>query len=298
MEIKFIKEFLVLAEMCNFQEAAEMLYISTSSLSKHIKTIEEELGGPLFDRTTRSVKLNECGDTFYEYARQMIKLYDDCTDALNELHINSDNTLSIGFLARFEQCGIVETISDFSKNDPRISLHMLASNQPKELLREQKCDFVFDSDSCQKDHDIEGLLYKTDHLVAVLPPDHPLSKEDHVTIEQLSDQEFIMHSDTSGDAAVRFENYRKLFQQAGFEPNVIMTASFTSTVVKLVKQGRGITIMNRMFVPAAIQSSVAVVDIHPIMPLSIYVLYLKNSIMSPAAKDFLRYIKTLGANKS
>jgi DNA-binding transcriptional LysR family regulator len=291
METGFIKEFIVLAETCNFQEAAERSYISLSSLSKHIKALEKELGFPLFDRTTRSVKLNEYGLKFYEYALQMIRLYDECGGALNKLGSANDNHLAIGFLPRFEQCGIVETLSDFSKSHPRISLHMVASNHAKELLRRRKLNIVFDDDACQKDRDIERLLFKTDHLVAVLPLEHPLSQEGHVTIEQLREQDFVMHSDTPEETSAKFQDYRKLCLSAGFEPNVIMTASFTSTVVKLVKRGRGIAIMNRMFVPATLLSDVAIVDIHPFLSSSIYIIYLKNNAMSPAEKEFLRYIK-------
>jgi DNA-binding transcriptional LysR family regulator len=294
LETGFIKEFIVLAETCNFQEAAERSYISLSSLSKHIKAIEKEMGVPLFDRTTRSVKLNEYGLKFYECALQMVRLYDECAGALSKINLDNDNHLSVGFSARFEQCGIIETLSDFSKIHPHISMHMVASNQAKELLHEQKLNFAFDDDACQKDGDIERILFKTDHLVAVLPLEHPLSKEDHVIIEQLREQDFIMHISAPGETSVKFQDYRKLCQAAGFEPNVIMTASFTATVIKLVKQRRGIAIMNRMYIPIPLLSEVAIVDIRPFLSSSVYVLYLKNIIMSPAEKDFLRYIKSVG----
>jgi DNA-binding transcriptional LysR family regulator len=293
MEIGFIKEFIVLAETCNFQEAAERSYISLSSLSKHIKAIEKELGFSLFDRTTRSVKLSKYGLKFYESALKIIRLYDECAAAMSELSFDDGNHLAVGFLPRFEQCGIIEALSDFSQSHPHISLHMVASNQAKELLRERKLNIVFDDDVCQKDSDIEKLLFKTDHLVAVLPLGHSLSKEDHVMIKQLREQDFIMHSDTPWETSVKFQDYRKLCLAAGFEPNVVMTASFTSTVVKLVKRGRGIAIMNRMYVPAVLLSDVAIVDIRPFLSSSIYVLYLKNNTISPAEKDFLRYIKAL-----
>jgi DNA-binding transcriptional LysR family regulator len=58
MEIDYWREFVVLAQTCNFQETAEILYSSQSTLSKHIQCIEAELGIPLFDRTTRKVKLS------------------------------------------------------------------------------------------------------------------------------------------------------------------------------------------------------------------------------------------------
>ena len=58
MELKYIREFVSLAETGSYFETSERLFITTSSLSRHIKALEEELGMPLFDRTTRKVELN------------------------------------------------------------------------------------------------------------------------------------------------------------------------------------------------------------------------------------------------
>ena len=59
-----LKEFMVLAETKNFWEASDRLYMNQSTLSKHIKSLENELGVPLFTRTTRRVELTSYGQTF------------------------------------------------------------------------------------------------------------------------------------------------------------------------------------------------------------------------------------------
>ena len=64
MEIGTIQEFVVLAECLNFSEAASRLFISQSSLSKHIKALEQELGVALFERTTRSIRLSGAGERY------------------------------------------------------------------------------------------------------------------------------------------------------------------------------------------------------------------------------------------
>ena len=291
MDVKLIREFIVLAETCNFLEAAERLYISASALSKHVKLMEEELEVSLFDRSTRSVKLNKFGSTFYEYAKQMIKLYDACSADLNLMRENQDSRLSIGFLPKFEPSGIIELLSDFAKKRPDLTVHMTATNQPKEQLRAHQCNFVFAGDDCEKDGDIKSFLYRRDNLVAVFPLKHPLAKEQQVTVEQLREENFIMHSDVSGDSTMAAETFRRLCLEEGFVPNVVMSASYASTAVKLAKKGAGVAVMNRMFVPAAFRSSVAIVDIYPIVPMSVYVLHLSKTRMLPAERDFLRYIK-------
>lgn len=74
MELNHVKEFIALTKTENYLEAAENLFISQSSLSKHIKSLEAELGTTLFDRTTRQVKLNEAGKVFLKYAQQLIDM--------------------------------------------------------------------------------------------------------------------------------------------------------------------------------------------------------------------------------
>lgn len=68
MELSYIKEFIVLAEYKNFSKAAEELYISQPTLSKHIQAMERELGGKLFNRSTHGVSLTEFGELFLPFA--------------------------------------------------------------------------------------------------------------------------------------------------------------------------------------------------------------------------------------
>lgn len=77
MDLNYIKEFVLLANINNFQEAADSLYISQSTLSRHIQTLEKELQNKLFDRTTRTVRLSEFGRFFLPYAQDMICIEQD-----------------------------------------------------------------------------------------------------------------------------------------------------------------------------------------------------------------------------
>lgn len=71
MNISLFREFIVLAEEKNYMEAAERLYMNQSTLSKHIMSMENELGVPLFDRSTRRVELTEYGKALLPHARNI-----------------------------------------------------------------------------------------------------------------------------------------------------------------------------------------------------------------------------------
>ena len=64
MEISILAEFVRLVETCNFQETADQMNISQSALTKHIHKLEEELNVDLFDRSQRSIQLNEYSQRF------------------------------------------------------------------------------------------------------------------------------------------------------------------------------------------------------------------------------------------
>lgn len=73
MNTGWLREFVVLADTCSYSEAAERLFMGQSSLSKHIKALEQELGVELFERTSRRVKLSAEGEQLLADARRLVE---------------------------------------------------------------------------------------------------------------------------------------------------------------------------------------------------------------------------------
>ena len=96
MDIDYIHEFVVLAGTGNYMEAADRLFLTQSSLTRHIQKLEADLGVTLFDRTTRRIELNQYGRLFLPYAEQIALLQKDYTTAFcNELN-RERGTIRIG----------------------------------------------------------------------------------------------------------------------------------------------------------------------------------------------------------
>lgn len=66
--------FLQVAETLNFARAAEILHVTQPAVTQQIRSLEKELGVPLFHRTTRSVKLTQAGAAFLSDAQQIVAL--------------------------------------------------------------------------------------------------------------------------------------------------------------------------------------------------------------------------------
>ena len=93
MDFKQLESFVSVVDEGSFSNAANRLQLSQSMVTIHVRNLEAELGTRLLNRTTRSMELSADGQTFYYYAKQMLKLNRDSMFALtradqNEKSIN------------------------------------------------------------------------------------------------------------------------------------------------------------------------------------------------------------------
>jgi DNA-binding transcriptional LysR family regulator len=114
-----------LAETNNFQEAANNLFISQSSLSKHISAIEKELGVQLFDRSTRNVKLSKYGRLLLPYAYKVVQLEREYTNDINcEIKKNMDR-ITIASTSQMFQYSITEILTQYKRQHISTSFNMI-----------------------------------------------------------------------------------------------------------------------------------------------------------------------------
>lgn len=288
MNTEYMNEFLVLAESRNFQKAAEYLNISQSSLSKHIKNMEQELGVSLLDRTTRTVNLNECGILFYNCAKQIIQLWEKDKRALKEIKDKNANSLNIGFSA-FQgwQYGTAELMISFMRVYPMATvsmLHIKSNERLNDYLREGKCDFIF-SPYVVSDSRIERQLFVSADLAVAVPWDHPLAGKGRISFVDLKDEKFIVHDDSS------CASLREKCRDFGFEPDVVMTIESRTNMLKMVDNGLGIALIYRQQIPnTSFWPGIKLLDIDPPDSLPVYCQYSNEHKLSPLANEFLQFI--------
>ncbi|MBQ8074722.1 MAG: LysR family transcriptional regulator [Oscillospiraceae bacterium] len=287
MDISVLHEFVHLAETCNFQTTADELAMTQSTLSKHIHKLEEELGIPLFDRTTRSVTLNTFGIQYLNYARQICEISDQGLAALDSLKRGKRSKLNIGFMEKHGMYGLVEAISDFGRKHPEIKVNIIERNGDalKDLLVSGKADVIFYAEK-MNEKEFRITHFTTDRLVAVLSVAHPLANADAVSLQDLAGEELIEHK-----TFLEMRLLSEACREAHVTLNYVTSIYHASTIMKMIREGIGVSIMSRGCAMENADADLVVVPIVPAITFDINVVSSRNRNLSQAADIFIKYIR-------
>ena len=186
MEIKQLKYFVRTAQTLNFSEAARSLYVSQSTLSQQIKSLEDELGTILFQRDSHSASLTESGSMLLPLAIQTLQDSEACRAQMNDLKELLTGELNIGVTYSFSQI-LTETVKNFVKEYPGVKLNIFYRNMAElmEVLRHRDVDLVLAFKPDQPYDEIESSYLFGDKLSVIMRKDHPLADKESITLEEL-----------------------------------------------------------------------------------------------------------------
>lgn len=240
MTIEQIKYFLTIEELKNFSLAADELCISQSSLSKHIKKLEEELNITLFDRNTRNLKLTAAGEEFKHSCKLILDEYNLLMSKLKKYGVKKD-TISLATIPVLNQYGLTSSIAKFIKKHPSFKLNIEEMVHVNILnkLKSGEIDIAFMRSDYLSENEFHINNIASDELVLLVPKNHPLATKKYVSLSDLSKESFILLDENSGI----YEICMKSCERAGFTPNILYCHSRIETILGLVGAGVGVTLL-------------------------------------------------------
>lgn len=192
MEIQWLREYVQLCKTLNYRKAAEQLFITPSTLSKHVILIEKELDAQLLVRDTRSVSLTESGRLFRDSAVNVLRELDMVSSQLSR-GSSVQGELRIGGGLRFTKLNeiIYPMVSHFEKKYPDVNLYVedIQYHDYREDLMKNAFDIVFSLRLPTMNE--EGLAYHdlfTLPLCAWVAGGNRYADAEAVTLAQLSEQ--------------------------------------------------------------------------------------------------------------
>lgn len=203
MDDKKLNSFVTVVNVGSITKASESLYMSPTAVMRQIDALESELGVTLFQRTASGCEPTQAGLLLYDRARIILREMDEIQRQLREL-AKSSNTLTICAGDTYSMITLDQFSAAFSDIHPEVTVQYLPSDIRHwfSFIRSKKADCAFLTKPIIMQHLEHDLLYipvLTSRFVAVVNPNHPLSKKTKLNLSDLSGYSIRMSCESMPD---------------------------------------------------------------------------------------------------
>ncbi len=248
MELRHLRSFAAVAEHLHFGRAAATLHLAQPALSQQIRRLEELVGYPLFQRTSRSVSLTAAGQALLPRAHRSLRgLVSDLAE-VRSIGRGEQGSLHVGFIGSGMLAKLPAVLQRYRTRYPLVQLHLYESFTAHVLagLSDESLDAGLLRDSDAVDG-IEREPLWTEPYIAVLPKSHALAKRKAIRPASLRHESFVFYARSAG--ATAYDKPLSLCSADGFRPRVVQEASHWLTILQLIAVGFGVSIA-----PACVRS--------------------------------------------
>ncbi|MGM9602090.1 MAG: LysR family transcriptional regulator [Faecousia sp.] len=282
MDIQILKEFCVVAKVLNYTDAAEELYISQSSLYKHIKSLEGEINEPLFKKLGKHLALTKYGEMLIPYAEQILDLQERYLEDVQDAQQEDDCTLEI--VTGYK---ITELIRDFNASQDSMVMVKEIKGGEDQLAISKDFDVAIMCDLQDPENKYDSFCLWEEEMAVALPHGHPFSRRESLSLKELKHEKFI----TVSTWATREDMTTKLFLRRNFHPKVVMNGISGTEVASLVAQGLGVAVLNRRSIEMAMPGVVDFVSLNPPYKFPVSICWRKGKPLSPIAQRFIDFAR-------
>ena len=241
MEIHQLRYFVSVAQVGNFTRAAEKCLVAQPSLSQQIIKLEKELGGPLLDRTGRTVRLTDAGRKLYSHAVEILASIDAAkSDLLAE---DGAGRVAIGAIPTVAPYLLPPLLKSFTRRFPEAEVSVwenLTAHSVKACL-DGDLDIAFLALPIETNQLAVEVLF-VEELLLAMAPGHALEKKRRITIKDISQESFVLLS----EAHCLGEQVLSFCKQKDCLPAVSCHGTQLLTVQELVALGQGVSLIPSM----------------------------------------------------
>lgn len=305
-------EYIVaVAEERSFSKAAQVLFVSQSSLSKYILQVEKTMGVKLFDRNTVPLKITFAGELFLEKARQILDLERQLKQQMEDIANVNFGRITIGVSPYIGSYIMPYILPRFYEKYPKVTVILLEKNilELERMAYNGEIDFALTSVTANTNDFICRKIY-SDEIILATPTSISLtevtpsierencdySRSSHlpaINMEELHDKPFIIMQEDQ----ILNRITHQLCKRAGFSPNVILENRSFATAHAMVTAGIGVTLLPYMFVLYLNQPNkpnyYSIAKDSP--RYDMMAVYRKNSYLSAASLEFIQLVEQFTA---
>lgn len=162
----------------SFSRAAANLFISQPSLSANVRRVENRIGYPIFDRSTKPLSLTECGKQYIQCVERIMNIERDFSDFINDWGGLKTGSLVLGGSNLFSSWFLPPMIAEFASCYPHIQIRLVEESTVKltKMLQRGIIDMVLDNTNLDPEI-FDSRLYQEEHLILAVPRSFSINKK-------------------------------------------------------------------------------------------------------------------------
>lgn len=290
MDILHLNYFLEVARRKSFTKASQTLRVSQPSISKVIKTLENELNVTLFERSGREVELTDAGKAILQQAQHVVNEFHTLTAELTDLFNLKKGEVIIGLPPMIGSRFFPKVIGNFRRTYPGIHLKLIevGSKQVEADVEAGVLELGVVALPTTLDS-FEVFSFVNEPLRVVLNQDHPLADHTALTLLDLKDEPFVLYKDD-------FSLYDHILFHCRERDMVLSIACQSSQwdfIVEMVGARLGIALLPETICKELDPhrfKSIALYD--PVIPWNLAIIWKKDKYLSFATREWLRLAKS------
>lgn len=307
MELKEARYILAIARQGSIVKAADALFISQPSLSKYLKNLENQLGGPLFYRRDNCYIPTYMGERYIHYAEQIAAYGEQWDREYQDITHREHGRLNIAIPIMMGSTIIQPTLMEFHNRYPHVTINVM-----------EAVNFV--AESSLKDHSIDLTFYnvhefpklldyevlRTEEIVLILSADHPLAakaerrpgyRHPWIDLKLFSRENFILLYPDQNTGGIAL----KLFKEYDMNPPVLLHTRNSGMSIELAMEGLGMA-----FAPESYYQMASSLNSYPSRCLSIgtspmltttIAAYQRGRYLPQHARDYMEIIRKYCGNE-
>ena len=285
MDFDQLETFLEVARLSSFSRAAEKRFRTQPAISSQIRSLEEEVGAKLLDRSGGKVSITASGKLFLKFAEDMLEARRVMLTSVAETERVPKGEIVVG--ANEGTCLHIlpEVFAEFKKQYPDVNISITRSDYGKilESVIDNSVDFGVVSLPVN-DPRLTVVLIHRDELVIIVPPKHPLSKLRSATIAEAAGFPLIVPK--GGHTRDALED---LFYERKLKPRYTMELDSSELLKRFVAAGTGVGFIARSNVLEDVRANalVAIPISDAIIRRDLALVFRKDKALSRAALAFI-----------
>lgn len=292
MQIEQLRYFCMIVEQKTFSEAAFLLHISQSSLSKQVMKLEQELDTVLFNRSRRQVSLTKEGQQVYEDALRLLAEYDTLCANLKHLKKQACEKLRIAMLPVFSQYSLGHSIQGFLKHhNVQGNIQEIEERDLPAALQEQ-FDLYILRGEYEAFKEYSAYRSSEDELVCVVAKQHPLARKRQLAFSQLQNEKLLLFPSYTVVAKLCV----RACEDAGFQPKIERHGRL-ETLLGAAREQEGVVLAMKGSLTQYQLSKLCIIPLQDTLKSCLYVYVNPSSIKKAGLRELLDYLQNEGEIK-